>query len=80
MTPFKKGAFYLAKESGATCIPVSVFGTETLMAKGSFAISPGTAHFVFHPPIYPRNYETREDLMQAVRASIASGLPEWMRT
>lgn len=80
MTPFKKGAFYLAKESGATCIPVSVFGTETLMAKGSFAISPGTAHFVFHPPIYPRDYETREDLMQAVRASIASGLPEWMRT
>jgi 1-acyl-sn-glycerol-3-phosphate acyltransferase len=50
-----------------------------LMAKGSFAISPGTAHFVFHPPIYPRNYETREELMQAVRASIASGLPEWMR-
>ena len=79
MMPFKKGAFYLAKESGATCIPVSVFGTETLMAKGSFAISPGTAHFVFHPPIYPRNYETREELMQAVRASIASGLPEWMR-
>jgi 1-acyl-sn-glycerol-3-phosphate acyltransferase len=80
MMPFKKGAFYLAKESGATCIPVSVFGTESLMAKGSFAIHSGTAHFVFHPPIYPRNYATREELMAAVRVSIASGLPEWMRT
>ena len=80
MLPFKKGAFYLAMESGAPCIPVSIYGTETLMAKGSFAIKPGTAHFVFHPPIYPRDYATREDLMQAVRAAIASGLPEWMRT
>jgi 1-acyl-sn-glycerol-3-phosphate acyltransferase len=80
MMPFKKGAFYLAKESGATCIPVSVFGTESLMAKGSFAIRSGTAHFVFHPPIYPRDYATREELMAAVRASIASGLPEWMRS
>jgi 1-acyl-sn-glycerol-3-phosphate acyltransferase len=80
MMPFKKGAFYLAKESGATCIPVSVFGTESLMAKGSFAIHSGTAHFVFHPPIYPSDYATREELMQAVRVSIASGLPEWMRS
>ena len=66
-------------ETGAPCIPVSVYGTETLMAKGSFAIKPGTAHFVFHAPIYPRDFETREQLMAAVRAAIASGLPEWMR-
>ena len=76
---FKKGTFYLAFETGAPCIPVSVYGTEALMAKGSFGIKPGTAHFVFHAPIYPRDFETREDLMAAVRASIASGLPEWMR-
>ncbi|MDR3772168.1 MAG: lysophospholipid acyltransferase family protein [Terracidiphilus sp.] len=80
LLPFKKGPFYLAMETGAPCIPVSVFGTETLMAKGSFAIKPGTVHFVFHPPLYPANFATREELMQAVRAAIASGLPEWMRT
>jgi 1-acyl-sn-glycerol-3-phosphate acyltransferase len=50
-----------------------------MMAKGSFAIRPGTAHFVFHKPIFPANYATRDDLMKAVRAAIASGLPEWMR-
>src|SRR5208337_3011737 len=79
LLPFKKGPFYLAMETGAPCLPVSVYGTETLMAKGSFAIRPGTAHFVFHEPLHPGDFSTREELMQAVRASIASGLPEWMR-
>lgn len=78
LLPFKKGPFYLAMETGAPCIPVSVSGTETLMAKGSFAIKPGTVRFVFHPPIYPANFASREDLMQAVREAIAAGLPEWM--
>jgi 1-acyl-sn-glycerol-3-phosphate acyltransferase len=80
MLPFKKGPFYLAFESGALCIPVSIYGTETLMAKGSFAIKPGKANLLFHPPIDPRDFATREDLLHAVRESIASGLPEWMRT
>ena len=80
MLPFKKGPFYLAMQAGAPCIPVSIYGTEALMAKGSNRIRPGTAHIVFHPPIYPSSYETREELMTAVRASIAAGLPEWMRT
>jgi 1-acyl-sn-glycerol-3-phosphate acyltransferase len=79
MQPFKKGPFYLAMQSGAPCIPVSIYGTETMMAKGSFAIKPGTAHIIFHAPLYPRDYATREGLSQAVRAAIASGLPEWMR-
>jgi 1-acyl-sn-glycerol-3-phosphate acyltransferase len=80
MLPFKKGPFYLAKETGAPCIPVSIYGTEALMAKGSFGIRPGTAHIVFHAPIHPGDYETRDELMLAVRAAIASGLPEWMRS
>jgi 1-acyl-sn-glycerol-3-phosphate acyltransferase len=79
MLPFKKGPFYLAKETGAPCIPVSIYGTETMMAKHSLKLHPGTAHVIFHDPIYPADYETREDLLKAVRESIASGLPEWMR-
>ena len=79
LLPFKKGPFYLAMQTGAPCIPVSIYGTETLMAKGSFGIRPGTAHIIFHPPILPGDYATREELMLAVRAAIASGLPEWMR-
>jgi 1-acyl-sn-glycerol-3-phosphate acyltransferase len=79
LLPFKKGPFYLAMETGAPCIPVSIFGTEALMAKGSFAIKPGRAHIVFHAPVDPGDFATREELMAAVRAGIASGLPEWMR-
>jgi 1-acyl-sn-glycerol-3-phosphate acyltransferase len=50
-----------------------------MMAKHSLRIQPGDAHLVFHAPVYPKDFTTREDLLQAVRASIASGLPEWMR-
>ena len=80
LLPFKKGPFYLAMETGAPCIPVSIYGTETMMAKGSMRIRPSTAHIIFHPPIYPSDFATRDELMKAVRAAIASGLPEWMRT
>ena len=80
MQPFKKGPFYLAQQSGVPCIPVSIYGTEKMMAKGSFGIKPGTAHIIFHAPVYPGDYATREELSAAVRAVIASGLPEWMRS
>ena len=80
MLPFKKGPFFLAMESGAPCIPVSISGTETIQGKGSLRIKPGTAHVVFHPPIDPTAFATREELMHAVRVAIASGLPELMRT
>lgn len=79
LLPFKKGPFYLAMETGAPCVPVSIYGTETMMAKGSMRVRPGTAHIVFHAPIDPRQFADREELMTAVRAAIASGLPEQMR-
>ena len=80
MLPFKKGPFFLAMASGAPCIPVSIHGTEKIQKKGSLRMHPGVAHVVFHPPIDPAGFATREELMQAVRTAIASGLPEWMRT
>jgi 1-acyl-sn-glycerol-3-phosphate acyltransferase len=79
LLPFKKGPFYLAKDSGALCIPVSIYGTEKIIPWGSTRIHPGTAHVVFHPPVNPADYATREELSDAVRAAIASALPEWMR-
>jgi 1-acyl-sn-glycerol-3-phosphate acyltransferase len=79
MLPFKKGPFYLAMQTGAPCIPVSIYGTETLMAKGSFAIKPGTAHIVFHAPIYPARlcHARRVDRSRARGNRLR--LPEWMR-
>jgi 1-acyl-sn-glycerol-3-phosphate acyltransferase len=80
MLQFKKGPFYLAMETGAPCVPVSIHGTESMMAKGSLRIKPGIAHITFHPALNPRDFGTREELISAMRAAIASGLPEWMRT
>ncbi len=79
MMPFKKGPFYLAMESGAPCIPISIYGTEKIIPWGSSRIYPGTADIIFHEPVNPADYASRDELAEAVRAAIASGLPEWMR-
>ncbi|MGD0730861.1 MAG: lysophospholipid acyltransferase family protein [Terracidiphilus sp.] len=79
LLPFKKGPFYLAMETGAPCIPVSIYGTETMLAKGSLRMKPGTAHIIFHAPLHPADFANREELLKAVRAAIASGLPVWMQ-
>jgi 1-acyl-sn-glycerol-3-phosphate acyltransferase len=79
MLPFKKGPFFLAMAAGAPCVPVSIHGTEKILRKGSMRMHPGPAHVVFHAPLNPADYATREELSEAVRAAIISGLPEWMR-
>jgi 1-acyl-sn-glycerol-3-phosphate acyltransferase len=80
LLPFKKGPFYLAMESGVPVVPVSIWGSEHMMTKGSLRIRPGTAYVTFHPAISPEQFATREQLSGAVRAEIMSGLPEWMRS
>ena len=79
LLPFKKGPFYLAMETGAPCIPISISGTETMMRKGSLRIRPGTVRVVFHAPVYPAEAGSREALMERVREAIASALPASMR-
>ena len=81
LLPFKKGPFYLAIECGVPVVPVTITGTHEIMPKGRFAIKPGTATVIFHPPIEPGNFGSRECLMERVRAVIESGLPEeyWQR-
>jgi 1-acyl-sn-glycerol-3-phosphate acyltransferase len=78
LLPFKKGPFYLATETGAPVVPISIWGTEGMMKKGSLAITPGLAHVQFHAPLWPKDFASREDLMSAVRVAIESGLPQWM--
>jgi 1-acyl-sn-glycerol-3-phosphate acyltransferase len=78
LLPFKKGPFYLAMETGAPVVPVSIWGTETMMKKHSLRLYPGVAHVTFHAPLFPADFASREELMAAARKAIASGLPEWM--
>ncbi len=76
LLPFKKGPFHLAAETGFPIVPITILGTENMMPKGSSIIHGGTATLVFHSPLDPKQFASREDLMQAVADAIASALPE----
>ena len=79
LLPFKKGPFYLAMECGVPIVPMTIVGTHYTMPKARFAIKPGLAKVIFHPPIEPADFGSRESLMEKVRAAIESGLPEEFR-
>ncbi len=75
LLPFKKGPFFLAMQTGVPVVPVTISGTGAMLGKGSQRLRPGTARVFFHAPLDPRNFGSREELLEAVRAAIASALP-----
>jgi 1-acyl-sn-glycerol-3-phosphate acyltransferase len=79
LLPFKKGPFYLAEECNVPVVPITISGTEEVMPKARFAITPGTVTVRFHDPIEPAEFGGRDGLMAKVRAAINSGLPEELR-
>ncbi len=79
LLPFKKGPFYLAVECGVPVIPMTIVGTHYAMPKARFAIKPGKVKVIFHEPIEPKDFGTRDALMEKVRLDIESGLPEEYR-
>jgi 1-acyl-sn-glycerol-3-phosphate acyltransferase len=79
LLPFKKGPFYLAAECGVPVIPMTIVGTHYAMPKARFSIKPGPVQVIFHTPIEPKDFGSRECLMEKVRAAIESGLPEEFR-
>jgi 1-acyl-sn-glycerol-3-phosphate acyltransferase len=79
LLPFKKGPFHLAMESGVPVVPVTLRGTFESWPKNRFALQPGTATVIFHPPIDPCSDSDRDELMKVVRETIASALPEERR-
>jgi 1-acyl-sn-glycerol-3-phosphate acyltransferase len=79
LLPFKKGPFYLAMECGVPIVPMTIVGTHYAMPKRRFTVKPGPVKVIFHSPILPQDFGAREDLMERVRATIESGLPEEYR-
>jgi 1-acyl-sn-glycerol-3-phosphate acyltransferase len=79
LSTFKKGPFFLAQETQAPIVPIALSGTQTMMRKGSYAITPGLARIHVLPVVEPSKYETREELMLAVRRAIADALPVEMK-
>ncbi len=79
LSTFKKGPFFLAQQTQVPVVPIAISGTETMMHKGSVAITPGVARVQLLPVVEPADYATREDLLRAVRLAIAEALPAEMK-
>ena len=79
LLPFKKGPFYLAMECGVPVVPMTIVGTHYAMPKARYAIKPAEVRVIFHQPIEPKDFGSRECLMEKVRCAIESGLPEEYR-
>ncbi|HET7840920.1 MAG TPA: lysophospholipid acyltransferase family protein [Candidatus Acidoferrales bacterium] len=77
LRPFKKGGFTMAIEAGAPIVPVSIAGTQRLLQKGSWIITPGEAQVTFGPAVNASEYtlENRPELIQRIESLVAAALP-----
>jgi 1-acyl-sn-glycerol-3-phosphate acyltransferase len=74
LLPFKKGAFYMARQAGVPVVPVAIKNSDVLMGKGTGEARSGTIEMVFLPPVDTVGMTTDEDmnrLIASVRDSIA---------
>ena len=78
LAAFRRGGFFLAVESGAPIVPVSIRGTFEIMPKGCFFVNKGDIRVSFRPAIPVQNTDAQglTDLMDKVRTSIQDGLGE----
>ncbi|HEU0252122.1 MAG TPA: lysophospholipid acyltransferase family protein [Pyrinomonadaceae bacterium] len=77
LLPFKKGAFYMARQAGVPIVPIAIKYSDVLMGKGTGEARSGTLEMVFMPPVETVGLVTDEDvnrLIADVRQSIAEEL------
>lgn len=72
--PFKKGSFYLAIQSGAPVVPVTINGSRAVLKPDSLHVRPGTVEIVFHPaiPTAGLTLDDVESLSNRVREQVLS--------
>jgi 1-acyl-sn-glycerol-3-phosphate acyltransferase len=77
LLPFKKGAFYMARQVGVPVVPVAIKHSDVLMGKGTGEARSGTIEMVIMPPVDTKKFSTDEGINQLisdVRSSIAAEL------
>ena len=51
VAPFKRGSFLLARQTGASIVPVTIVGSHRRLPRGSVLIQPGRMEMIIHEPI-----------------------------
>lgn len=77
LLPFKKGAFYMARQAGVPVVPVAIKNSDVLMGKGTGEARSGILEMVFMRPVEMTGVVTDDDmneLITNVRSSIAAEL------
>jgi 1-acyl-sn-glycerol-3-phosphate acyltransferase len=77
LLPFKKGAFYMARQAGVPVVPVAIKHSDELMGKGTGEAKSGAIEMIIMPPVPTSDVATDEDvnkLIANVRGSIARAL------
>jgi len=77
LLPFKKGAFYMARQAGVPIVPVAIKNSDVLMGKRTGEARSGTIEMVFMKPIDTARLTTDDDidrLIAEVHALIAKEL------
>jgi 1-acyl-sn-glycerol-3-phosphate acyltransferase len=74
---FRRGGFFLALESGAAIVPVTISGTYELMPRGTIFPRRGKVDILFHAPVPVEGYDRHDmqALIDKVKDIIVSGLP-----
>jgi 1-acyl-sn-glycerol-3-phosphate acyltransferase len=77
LLPFKKGAFYMARQARVPVVPIAIKYSDELMGKGTGEAKPGTIEMVIMQPVPTIEIATDEDinkLIANVRGPIAKEL------
>src|SRR5215211_2567859 len=76
LLPFKKGAFYMARQAGVPVVPVAIKNSDKLMGKGTGEARSGTIEMIVKRPIRTTDLtdEQLNNLITNVRESIAAEL------
>lgn len=74
---FRRGGFFLALESGAAIVPITIRGTYELMPRGTIFPRRGKVDVLFHPPVPVEGYgrHNMQTLIDKVKDAVVSGLP-----
>jgi 1-acyl-sn-glycerol-3-phosphate acyltransferase len=74
--PFKKGPFILAIAAGVPIVPVLLYGTRDVFAKGTMLVRPGPLHVHLLEPVPTAGLDSsdRDELARTVRSRMVDAL------